>query len=163
MDLLQTQVTPADTAAFVGCGPGLEIALLKSKFQVVEAYDIALNPRLTALQPDVGFREELFPSPRSLDRYDAIFMIELLEHLANPYTLIEACHSKLAPAGHLYLTTATNIPQFDHLYNFPDDHSEFEQRMQSLGFDIAHVSVLPHAYMTIDVQAKNHLYKLSRV
>ena len=35
----------------------------------------------------------------------------------------------------LYLTTAKNLPQFDHLYNF-ENPAEFEQKLKSYELEI---------------------------
>ena len=163
MDLLHRWTTETRTAAFVGCGPGLEIALLKERFQRVEAFDLDLNPRLADLHGDVAFFEEAFPSPRGQTPLDAVFLIEILEHLDAPDALLADAAGALGPGGRLYLTTATNIPQFDHLYNFSEDHAVFERRLGELGLRIDRVEILTHQYMDIEIGAKNHVYALTRV
>ncbi len=54
-------------------------------------------------------------------KYDTIFAIELLEHLENPYEIMESFGRSLKKDGRLIITTARNVPQFDHLFNFTDE------------------------------------------
>jgi 2-polyprenyl-3-methyl-5-hydroxy-6-metoxy-1,4-benzoquinol methylase len=51
-------------------------------------------------------------------KYDAILLIEVLEHLAKPQSLVSQAAKSLTEYGRMFLTTAIDIPQFDHLYNF---------------------------------------------
>ena len=90
-------------------------------------------------------------------------LIEILEHLEDPDTLLADTAKALRPGGQLYLTTATNIPQFDHLYNYPEDHTGFERQLSNLGLKIDAVEILAHRYMDIEIGAKNHVYALTKV
>nr|VFJ72826.1 MAG: Methyltransferase domain-containing protein [Candidatus Kentron sp. FW] len=155
--------TKADgKALFVGCGPGAEIDLVKPLFEEIHAFDMSLNPLLQELMPDVNFHQETFPSDDVRDEFEAIYLIEILEHLEDPYQLLKSCRDALSGTGRLHLTTATNIPQFDHIYNFPHDHSEFEERIGAMGLKVISNDEIGHKYMTADIAAKNHYYVLVR-
>ena len=89
-------------------------------------------------------------------------MIELLEHLSEPYILLEKCQKVLSEKGKIFLTTATNIPQFDHLYNFEASHQDFEKKIQNMGLSISFMEEIPHQYITLDIGAKNRFYILEK-
>ena len=87
---------------------------------------------------------------------------ELLEHLDQPYAFLADCRESLSPGGQLVVTTAANVPQFDHKYNFvPDD--EFERRAALLGLAVEHQRVIPHAYPRTDISARNVFYVLKKI
>lgn len=158
MDLLTKNTQTGDKALFVGCGPGLEIALLQAHFSETHAFDIELNPQLRRLMPKVKFYQELFPSINAPATFDAIYLIEILEHLSDPWQLLRNCANALSLYGRLHLTTATNIPQFDHLYNFDSDHSVFEKRLKDMGLSVFENVALEHDYKDTSIKAKNHYY-----
>lgn len=162
MQLLSEKVVNTERALMIGCGPGLEIDLLKSKHTYFDAYDLSLNPYVVEQHKEVNFYEEYFHRNSAESRYQSIYLIELLEHLSGPYGLLEDCHGVLENGGRMYLTTATNIPQFDHLYNFPADHIEFETKVKQMGFNIESMDELIHRPYTIDVKAKNRFYVLNK-
>ena len=104
-------------------------------------------------------REELYrPTPGRL--HDAVYAIELLEHLDDPYAFLKDCRDSLAPGGRAIVTTATNVPQFDHRYNFVSDE-EFERRAADLGLRLEHKRVIPHDYARTQIVARNAFYVFS--
>jgi 2-polyprenyl-3-methyl-5-hydroxy-6-metoxy-1,4-benzoquinol methylase len=132
---------------FIGCGPGIEIELVKGKTQSLTAYDLDIDPFLSHAHPSVDFCNTFFDGSGDA-RYDTIYLIEILEHLSDPLALLESCKKVLAPNGRLHLTTATNLPQFDHRYNFEPSHeTRFKEDIE-------------HAYMTTDIEARNRYYVL---
>lgn len=86
-----------------------------------------------------------------------MYAIELLEHLDEPYAFMTDCCESLVPGGRLVVTTATNVPQFDHRVNFTSDE-EFEERAVALGLRLEHKRVVPHAYPRTDIGARNVFY-----
>lgn len=162
MQLIQDTAQQATNGLFIGCGPGLEFALVKSKIDHLYAYDLKIDDFLTTTHPDIQFKEAYFDGKGDDLVYDSIYLIELLEHLDEPYLLLEQCRRVLSDSGKVYLTTATNIPQFDHLYNFEPAHGDFEKRVINLGFKIELMEDIPHQAITLDIQAKNRFYILSK-
>ncbi len=156
MSLICEQTRASDDAVFVGCGPGLEIDLVADKFDQAHAFDVSLGSAPQALMPNVRFYEEYFPSPRLTKGSDAIYLIELLEHLDDPLPILRDCTAFLRPAGRIYMTTATNLPQFDHLYNFAPDHSGFLADLEAMGLTVVLNVEIPHVYQSGDIGAKNH-------
>ena len=162
MQLLDQKSSIANCGLFIGCGPGLEIELVKNNFQKLYAYDLSINEFLLDKHPSVHFNETYFTGENDDLRYDSIYMIELLEHLREPYILLEKCQKVLSEKGKIYLTTATNIPQFDHLYNFEASHQDFEKKIQNIGLSISFMEEIPHQYITLDIGAKNRFYILEK-
>lgn len=161
MQIIDQQVEQADNGLFVGCGPGLEIDLIASKLGSAVAYDLVLDDFLAKQFDAVDFRNYYFDGSEA-EKYQTVFLIEILEHLSDPYELLTNCANVMEQGGKIHLTTASNIPQFDHLYNFPVDHTEFDNKVSALGFDISFSEILLHHGMTQDVAAQNKYYIITK-
>ncbi len=161
MQLLQEQTIKADTALYIGLGSGLEIALTENSFKQMAGYDLSVNEFLFKKFPQHSLHIELYTGQKQ-NYFDAVYLIELLEHLDDPYALLQVCYGSLKKRGRIYLTTATNIPQFDHLYNFPEDHSGFETKLQQLGFTVVYKETVAHQYLSIDLTPSNHFYVIEK-
>jgi len=162
MQIIDSNTIQGDNALFIGCGPGLEIDLVRNKTKNLLAYDLTLDDALGELLPDVHFKNEFFDGSNA-ERFDNIYLIEILEHLEDPFILLQNCKKVLGKNGLIYLTTATDIPQFDHLYNFPSDHVQFDQKIKEMGFEIQFEEDIHHDSMTVDVMAKNKFYILKNI
>jgi SAM-dependent methyltransferase len=154
--------TYGKNALFIGLGPGLELALTKDKYSEIHTYDLSVNDFLFAEFPGIKINTELYTG-QNPQHFDSVYLIELLEHLEEPYKLLETCYSALKTGGKVFLTTATNIPQFDHLYNFPKDHSGFELKIQQLGFTVLSNEIIEHNYIAIKTGSANHFYTLQKM
>lgn len=161
MQLIDGMSLKSSNGLFIGCGPGLELELVKAKIDNLYAYDLTIDSFLLAKHPEVQFREEYFTGENASVSFDCIYLIELLEHLEKPYDLLERCRNVLSHGGKIYLTTATNIPQFDHLYNFESGHEIFEEKIQALGLSIEYMEEIMHQSLTLDIGAKNRFYILT--
>lgn len=150
-----------EKALFIGLGPGLELFLNKDKITEAHAYDLSINDFLKLEFPGFEFNQ-CYYSNQKTNYFDGIFIIELLEHLSDPFELIRNCYNSLKKGGKLILTTATDIPQFDHLYNFPFDHIQFENSVKEIGFNIKFKEIIHHNYLTIGVKSSNHFYELEK-
>ena len=162
MQLINNQSSISNRGLFIGCGPGLEIELAKEYFENLYAYDISLNNFLITKHSKVHFKESYFTGDKNHTNFDVIYIIELLEHLSDPYTLIQNCQKVLSKRGKILLTTATNIPQFDHLYNFETSHKDFENKINNFGFSIIFKEDILHQNFTLDIGAKNRFYVLEK-
>ena len=160
MQLIHQQSSNSNSGLFIGCGPGLEIELVKEYFKNLYAYDISINNFLVTKHPKVNFKESYFKSENNDTNFDVIYIVELLEHLTDPYTLIRDCQKSLSKGGKIILTTATNIPQFDHLYNFESSHKDFENKINNFGLSIIFKEDIFHQNFTLDIGAKNRFYVL---
>ena len=137
----------------IGVGSGIELGFIQAA-EGGDAYDLYINVFARQLFPQWSFHEELYrPSDR---RYEAVYAIELLEHLDNPYSLVADCAQSLVPGGRFVTTTASNVPQFDHRYNFVSDE-DFEKRIVELGFEMESKRVIPHEYRLMGIRARDAL------
>ena len=152
----------AEKALFIGLGPGLEIFITKEKFKEIHAYDLSVNKFLFSEFPEAHLNIELYTG-QNKNYFDSIYLIELLEHLEDPYELLAVCYGSLKKGGKIILTTATDIPQFDHLYNFPKDHRNFEERVTKLGFKVIFKEEISHNYLTMELKPFNHFYTLEKI
>ncbi len=160
MQLLTERALAADRSLFVGVGSGVELHLLRHRLKSAEAFDLRINPLLREWMPAVAFREEEFTAGKG--HYGQIFLIEILEHLDDPLQLVSQCGQSLQAGGQIHLTTATNIPQFDHRHNFPENHVVFEKWLQTHGFDIVGREDIRHPPAPKDIGSMNTYYIVSR-
>jgi SAM-dependent methyltransferase len=146
----------------VGLGSGLELELLngvKNKINV-DAYDISITEFVkNRFNKIFNIVESEFKGKNG--GYDHIIAIELLEHLEDPYHFLSMCYNSLNEDGTLVTTTATNVPQFDHLFNFDDDNA-FDREINGIGFDVSLKEDIPHNYMIKNINSKNTWYILKK-
>ena len=107
------------SALIIGSGVGLEIELIKESYNFIDAYDIELDKFCYSNHTEVSFYEKEFKS-NEIQQYNDIYIVELLEHVSEPYTLIKDAVEVLTSDGRIIITLAVNIPQFDHIINFND-------------------------------------------
>jgi hypothetical protein len=137
----------------IGVGSGMELGFIQAP-EGGDAYDLYVNAFARQAFPRWKFHEELYRP--SAPRYEAVYAIELLEHLADPYTFVADCGKSLVPGGRLVTTTASNVPQFDHCYNFVSDE-DFEKTVSDLGFAMESKRVIPHEYRLMGIRARDAL------
>ena len=152
----------AEKALFIGLGSGLEIFLTQNKFQEIHGYDLTVSPFLFSEFTNVKLKAELYEGQYQ-NFYDVIYLVELLEHLEDPYELLATCCGSLKKGGRVLLTTATNIPQFDHFYNFPEDHLLFESKLIEMGFRIISKETITHNYLALELKPCNHFYEVEKL
>jgi hypothetical protein len=148
-------------ALYIGLGPGLELLYTQTDFAEKIAYDLAVNPFLNKQFPEVKLNHELYTG-QNPEYFDSIYMIELLEHVPDPFQLVKIAYTSLKVGGKVLFTTASNIPQFDHVYNFSPDHTEFESKLQEMGFNILFKEKIEHNYITLDLNSSNHFYVIEK-
>lgn len=141
----------------IGLGSGIELELLNILHPnlKVEAYDISVTSFVKNRFSKNNIIKGKFRGGNAY--YDHIISIELLEHLDKPYSFISMCYRSLKNEGTFITTSATNVPQFDHLYNFDDDN-DFEKRINSIGFVVLQIEDILHDYMNKSINAKNRWY-----
>lgn len=144
----------------IGVGPGIEIEFFSKLGKSVDAYDIKIADHIFKRYPDQNIHEKLFNGADVL-LYDNIFAIELLEHLDDPISFVETCYKSLNKDGNFYFTTATNIPQADHLYNFSNIEL-FERKMESIGFVLQENLLLLHESIDSKLNAQNNWFRFKK-
>ncbi len=159
--LYDNNPTNTGNALFIGLGPGLELSLTRNNINNVDTYDLSANKFLFSEFSDIKINKELYTGQQQ-DFYNTIYMIELLEHVDNPYDLLKISYNSLRHGGKVFLTTATDIPQFDHFFNFPLDHTDFEDKIHRMGFSILKKEVIMHDYLTLELKPSNHFYILEK-
>ena len=142
----------------IGVCSGVELGFIQAP-EGGDAYDLHINSFARQTFPQWNFHEKWYSPHGPL--YGAVYAIELLEHLDEPYAFVADCHKSLLPGGRLVATTAADVPQFDHRYNFVSDE-DFEQRVGRLGFEVESKRLIPHEYAQTDIKARNVFYVLRR-
>ena len=148
----------------IGCGPGVELGIIK-EFCGLNNADFTIHDTEPSsfVQKKFGlkiqkeyFKKSLYPK----DRFENVILIEILEHLCEPLKFIEDIQYVLKKDSCIYLTTANDIPQFDHLYNFKI--GEIKKILGNLSFDIKTYEIVKHSYLFSDVNASNELITAKR-
>lgn len=153
-------IEPGESALTIGCGPGFELTEIGGLFSTVEAYDLGFLNFMSEIFPEISIhKKEWIPELR---RYDAVFLIEFLEHIHNPFEFLQKAADVLNKNGIVYFTTAINIPQFDHVYKFKENNKQIAEQLVSMGLVIEKETEIPHATSVSSVSAMNVLYKVRK-
>ena len=102
----------------VGCGGGLLSEALAQAGAKVTAIDLAPNllkvARLHGLESGIKVDYREMPvealAEQAPTSFDAITCMEMLEHVPEPASIIEACAKLLKPGGRLFLSTLNRTP-----------------------------------------------------
>lgn len=110
---------PGKRVLDVGCGGGILSEGLSQRGAHVVGIDMGRAPlevaRLHALESgaNVDYRqipvEEL--AAREPGSFDVITCLEMLEHVPDPASVVQACATLLKPGGHLFLSTINRNPK----------------------------------------------------
>jgi len=144
---------------FVGVGTGLEIFILKEKLKYYLAYDPGSSNFIFNIIKKKNFRKKNYNF--SIKNLDTIFAIEFLEHLSKPFEFLKNIFFSMKKGSKLICTTAKNIPQFDHLFNFHSQKS-FENRVKRIGFKILFKKILLHRDDFQKIGSDNVFYILKK-
>ena len=101
MQLVVEQSKPEQNGLYIGAGSGVEIALTKHNYKEIFAYDLSVNKYLFRKFKDIQLKEELYKGQK-INYFNSIYLIELLEHIEDPYGLIKICHGSLTPRGKIF-------------------------------------------------------------
>jgi hypothetical protein len=139
----------------IGIGSGVELDFLNNLSNDIKAYDISISDFIKKKYIGIELNETFFEGDS--EKYSNIFAVELLEHLSQPIDFVKMAYESLTYEGKFYFTTATNIPQIDHLYNF-NDKNGWEQSLKDLGFDILVSEQINHESIDSKLLASNTWY-----
>lgn len=139
----------------IGIGSGVELEFLNRIENEVHAYDISISDFIKEKYTGINLVEDYFEGAH--EKFDNIFAVELLEHLADPLEFTKMAFDSLTAGGKFYFTTATNIPQIDHLYNF-NEIEKWESDLNNLGFHIQVNDRIVHDSIDSKLDASNTWY-----
>lgn len=134
------------TSLEFGCGQGDFSRLLKEKFKAEtwavelhkEAADIAAGKIDHVINMDAMESLDKLPD----NHFDSIFLLDILEHLIDPYALLEKCRGKLSDDGVL-IASIPNIRYYRALKNYIINGT-WEYKAQGI-MDITHLRFFTHS------------------
>lgn len=88
----------------------------------------------------------------STDRFDAIVISEVLEHMEDPHAALSALRSMLAPGGELLVNVPVNSPAPDHIYLLRSP-AEAQSMIESTGFEVLDHTPYPMTGYSLDEAA----------
>lgn len=103
----------------VGCGGGILAESMALKGAQVTGIDMGEAPlqvaRLHLLESRLEIRYERIPVERLAaeqpDSFDVVTCMEMLEHVPDPASVVEACSRLVKPAGHVIFSTINRNPK----------------------------------------------------
>jgi 2-polyprenyl-3-methyl-5-hydroxy-6-metoxy-1,4-benzoquinol methylase len=124
VERLRPHVPAGATIVDVGCGEGaFALRMVDSGFAVVgldmiDADEHPARDEIAYVEVDLldaGAREAFLEEHR--ERYDAVVLLEVIEHVHDPWQVLEFCRALLRPEGTLLLSTP-NITSFFSRFRF---------------------------------------------
>ncbi len=125
----------------VGCGTGIFLAHLKSlRFENLAGVETSENLRGKFRDPSIELFDEL---PER--RYDKIFMLDVLEHIADDRGTLARIHLMLEPGGRFYVS----VPAHPFLWSHHDEvnrhhrryrRAELRNKLSAAGFELHKLS-----------------------
>lgn len=89
-------------------------------------------------------------------RYDAIVMGEVLEHVEDPAAFLGTIHTLAGKDSFIYITTCINAPAIDHIYLF-DSVDSLEKLIESSGLSIVDKLVVPYENMSLEESSQKRM------
>ena len=120
MTYIRERVDLADSQVLdVGCGGGILSESLAEAGARVTGIDVGTSPltvaRLHQIESgyEIDYRQTTIEAlaRESSETFDVITCLEMLEHVPDPDSIIEACHKLLKPDGSLFVSTINRNPQ----------------------------------------------------
>jgi hypothetical protein len=122
----------------------------------VEMTNSILESGLHGIFSNYGIYESDFLEHRLSEKYDAIVMGEVLEHVENPEAFLQKIYDISHSDSYIYITTCINAPAIDHIYLF-EDFEQLERLVDNSGLYIEDRLLVPYSGMTIEESEKEKL------
>jgi hypothetical protein len=155
--ILSSQKSSSDIV-LIGVGSGLEIEFLRGINNIL-AYDISISNFAKSNYPSVEFVEGYFNGTKK--NISIVYAIELVEHLEDPISFLKMIYNSLMFEGKFFFTTATNVPQIDHLSNFTNI-KDFELQLKEIGFLLQENIFIQHEYILSKLNANNNWFEVKK-
>lgn len=149
------------TLVCVGVGPGVEIGIITECLGLevkVVGYDLDLSEFAIRRFPGV-LHKKFFSSSEGI--FDTILLLEVLEHVSDPRELLLQSAKALRSGGKILLTTAIDIPQFDHLYNFKA--GEVISMIENYSMEVSDIKTIKHLMNISNVKSENEVVVAKKV
>lgn len=126
------------TVADIGCGGGILAESMAKKGANVTGIDLSEKALkvadLHSLESGVQVRYEMISAEqlaeREPGRYDVVTCMEMLEHVPDPASIVQACATLVKPGGHVFFSTINRNPK---AYLFAVVGAEYLLRMLPKG------------------------------
>jgi SAM-dependent methyltransferase len=145
----------------VGCGSGRFLELLhkaEPSIRLVgqEIYECVFDANKSHIQMFIGSFDDTIKDLSEIGKFEAITLLQVLEHAPDPWALLQACSALLEPGGILIVSTPDGdgpISQFkDALTEIPPHHltqwteTAYRACLPRFGFEVVRVrrEPLPH-------------------
>lgn len=110
---MHVQKIQANNVLDLGCGDGAWINILKKSGRNVIGVDISIKSlHIAKNASDLLICSDAHFLPFESNSFDAIIMIEVIEHLSNPILALKEVHRVLTNGGRLILTTPNGLWEY---------------------------------------------------
>lgn len=138
----------------IGCGSGLFLKLMRKQEPSIylmgqEKCATFFDAKLFNVEMFIGGIDEIIRKTSGMDKFDAITMFQVLEHVSDPWKLLETCYAILRPGGTLIVSTPDGggpITHFkDSLTEIPPHHltqwteTSYRFCLPRFGFDVVRI------------------------
>ena len=90
------------------------------------------------------------------DRYDAIVMGEVLEHVEEPLVFLQKICDLAADDAFIFITTPINAPAIDHIYLF-ESFDDIEKLVLEAGLSVTESRLIPYPVQSVEESIQQRL------
>ncbi len=104
VEILSTYLNKGSNLLEIGCGEGILLNELKKSGFNVLGIDPSMGAVKRAIQKNINVREGYFDENSFDEKFDAIILSHVLEHIEDPEKFILTVKKNIKPEGYLFLT-----------------------------------------------------------